>query len=137
MWSDTASSTGGSAVDGDPLIWSNVSSGIDDFALSVLNDGLSYINYNEKATAASVITDAKWHHVVVTRQDGARVALYIDGKADGDGNSGSGLVSANPNVYLCGVPGGRHFKGLLDAVGFYDRSLSPPSEITTLFITTR
>ena len=56
---------------------------------------------------------------------GQRVALYVDGQVDGDGNSGSGVVSANPSVFFCGFPGGRHFKGLLDDVRLYDRVLSP------------
>jgi hypothetical protein len=134
--SDTPSSTGSSALEGDPLIWSNDPLGIDDFALAVLNDRLSYINYNEKATGTASVTDGKWHHVAATRQDGARVALYVDGLVDGDGNSGSGVVSANPNVYFCGLPGGRHFKGWLDDVRLFDRVLSP-SEIETLFTLTR
>ena len=110
--------------------------GIDDFALAVLNDRLSYINYNEKATGTASVINGKWHHIAATRQDGARVALYVDGQTDGDGNSGTGVVSANPNVYFCGVPGGRHFEGLLDDVRLYDRVLSP-SEVAALAIATR
>ncbi len=136
MWSDTPSSMGSSAIEGDPLIWSNDPAGIDDFALAVLDDRLSYINYNQRATGTASITDGKWHHIAATRQDGARVGLYVDGKADGDGNSGTGVVSANPSVYFCGLPGGRHFKGRLDDVRLYDRALSP-SEIESLWIDTR
>ena len=136
VWSNTPSSTGGSAIEGDPLIWSNDPAGIDDFALAVLNDRLSYINYNEKSTGTASVTDGSWHHVAATRQDGQRVALYVDGQVDGDGNSGSGVVSANPSVFFCGFPGGRHFKGLLDDVRLYDRVLSP-SEVEALFTLTR
>jgi len=136
VWSITTSSVGSSAIEGDPLIWSNDPAGIDDFALAVLNDRLSYINYNEKATGTASVINGKWHHIAATRQDGARVALYVDGQADGDGNSGTGVVSANPNVYFCGVPGGRYFEGLLDDVRLYDRVLSP-SEVAALAIATR
>jgi len=136
LWSTTTSSVGSSAIEGDPLIWSNDPAGIDDFALAVLNDRLSYINYNEKATGTASVINGKWHHIAATRQDGARVALYVDGQADGDGNSGTGVVSANPNVYFCGVPGGRHFEGLLDDVRLYDHVLSP-SEVASLAIATR
>jgi hypothetical protein len=136
LFSDTPSSQGRSAIEGDPLIWSNEPAVIDDFALAVLNDRLAYINYNETSTGTASVTDGKWHHVAASRQDGERVALYVDGRVDGDGNSGSGVVSANPNVYFCGLPGGRHFKGLLDDVRLYDRVLTP-MEVESLFIATR
>jgi hypothetical protein len=135
IWSNTPSDTGTSAAaDGDTLVSANVPA-IDDFAFAVLNDRLSYINYNQSSTGTTVVTDGQWHQVAFSREDGARVALYVDGKLDGDGNSGSGSVTANASVYFCGgEPAGRFFKGRIDDVRQYDRVLSP-TEVRSLFVT--
>jgi hypothetical protein len=126
IWSDVASSKGTNPIDGDALIWSNVTGKDDDFALSVLNDHLSYINYGQTSTGTASLVDAKWHQVAVTRQDRARVQLYVDGALDGDGNSGDGDVLANPSVFFCGVDGngGHFFRGRMADVRYFPRVLS-------------
>jgi hypothetical protein len=126
IWSDVPSSKGTSPLDGDALIWANVSGRIDDFSLAVLNDHLSYINYNQTSTGSAPLTNSKWHQVAVTRQDGARVQLYVDGVLDGDGNSGTGPVLADPYVLFCGVDanGGHFFRGKMCDVRFYPRVLA-------------
>ena len=138
IWSNTPSSRGNSALEGDAILWSNLSSLVNDFSLAVVNDHLAYINYNETSTGAVTITDGIWHHVAVGRQDGGRVALYVDGKVDGDGNSGSGDVGGNPYVFFCGVDssGGHYFKGAMDDVRQYDRVLAP-SEVEGIVAATR
>ncbi len=138
IWSDTPSTIGSSAIEGDALLWSNVSSAVDDFTLAVVSDHLVYMNYNQPSTGAAILTDGAWHHVAVSRQDGGRVALYVDGKIDGDGNSGTGDVAANPYVFFCGVDssGGHFFRGAMDDVRQYDRVLGP-SEIEAIFLATR
>jgi hypothetical protein len=135
IWSDVPSSKGSSPLDGDALIWSNVSGKNDDFAFVVLSDHLSYINYNQTSTGAGSVTDRKWHQVAVTRHDGARVQLYVDGVLDGDGNSGSGPVLANPYVFFCGVDtnGGHFFHGRMSDVRFYPRVLSA-AEVEAAFV---
>jgi hypothetical protein len=135
IWSDVPSSKGSTAIDGDALIWSNVSGKDDDFALAVLNDHLSYINYGQTSTGSASLTDSKWHQVAVTRQDGARVQLYVDGVLDGDGNSGTGPVLANPYVFFCGVDsnGGHFFHGKMSNVRFYRRVLSA-AEVGAAFV---
>ena len=97
-----------------------------------------YYNYGQNATGAATVTDGMWHQVAVSRQDGGRVALYIDGKIDGDGNSGSGDVAGNPYVFFCGVDasGGHYFTGAMDDVRQYDRVLTP-SEVEAIFVATQ
>lgn len=138
IWSNTPSTRGNSALEGDAILWSNVSTSVNDFSLAVVNDHLAYINYNETSTGAATITDGIWHHVAVSRQDGGRVALYVDGRVDGDGNSGSGDVAGNPYVFFCGVDssGGHYFKGAMDDVQQYDRVLVP-SEVEAIVAATR
>lgn len=138
MWSNTTSHTGTNAeVDGDTLLSSNIAPQQDDFALALLSNRLAYINYNMESNGMTIVTDGQWHHVAVTRQNGASVALYVDGKNDGGGNAGTGDVSANSALYFCGGGvGGHYFRGLLSDVQLYDRVLAP-SEIQTLFAATR
>lgn len=133
IWSDTPSKRGIVAVDGDALIWSNLTPALDDFTLAVLNDRIAYLGYAQSTIGATILTDAKWHHVGVTRQDGEKITLYVDGRVDAEGNAGAGAVSANPFVYLCGGDiAGHYFKGKMDDVRQYDRVLSV-DEVRTLF----
>ena len=138
VWSNKPSSGGGSALDGDAILWSNVASSVNDFALALVNNHLAYINYAQTATATATVTDGMWHQVAVSRQDGGRVALYVDGQIDGDGNSGSGDVAGNPYVFFCGVDasGGHYFTGAMDDVRQYDRVLTP-SEVEAIFVATQ
>jgi hypothetical protein len=138
IWSNTTSHTGTNAeVDGDTLLSANIAPQQDDFALALLSDRLAYINYNMESNGMTVVTDGQWHHVAVTRQDGASVTLYVDGKVDGGGKAGSGGVSANTSLYFCGGGvGGHYFRGLLSDVQLYDRVLAA-GEVQTLCATTR
>ncbi len=137
IWTNTQSRQGTSTPDGDGLIWADVNPGENDFLLSVLNDRLSYLSYTQDTKGTKLLTDGLWHQVAVTRLDGAMIALYVDGKLDGDGKAGSGGVSANPYVYFCGNPlEGHYFKGLMQDVRYYDRALTP-DEILALFSDTR
>jgi hypothetical protein len=134
IWSNTTSHTGTNAeVDGDTLLSSNIAPQQDDFALALLSNRLAYINYNMESNGMTVVTDGQWHQVAVSRQNGASVTLYVDGKVDGSGNASTGDVSANSSLYFCGGGvGGHYFRGLLSDVQLYDRVLAP-GEVQTLF----
>ncbi len=137
IWTNTPSSQGGGALEGDALLYSNTTGEIDDFTLAVLNDKLSYVSYNQPSTGTLSVVDGVWHHVVVTRRDGERVALFLDGEVDGDGNSGTGPVLNNPMLHVCTNPtDGRYFQGRIDDVRQYDRVLTP-DEVRALYLETR
>ena len=138
IWSNTTSHTGTNAeVDGDTLLSANIAPQQDDFALALLSNRLAYINYNMESNGMTVVTDGQWHHVAVTRQNGAGVTLYVDGRLDGSGNASTGDVSANSALYFCGGGvGGHYFRGLLSDIQLYDRVLAP-GEIQRLFAATR
>lgn len=133
IWTETPSRQGDSAISGDAIFWSNKTPALDDFTLALLNDRLSYISHDQKSTGTRSLIDGVWHHVVVTRRDAERVALYVDGQVDGDGNSGTGSLQANPSVYFCGNPEqGGYFQGKMDDVRYYERVLTP-EEVLALY----
>lgn len=125
LWTELPGFTGTTARDGSPLLWSNVDGAEDDFMLALLDDRLAYMSYSNPSTGTLSVIDKVWHHIVVTRKNGERVALYIDGQLDGDGNSGSGPVLANPLVSICGNPvDGRRLAGRIDDLRLYSQVLS-------------
>ncbi len=137
MWSETPSPQGSDSLDGAALLHSNTVGEVDDFLLTVLNEKLRYLSYNNKATGTGNVVDGVWHHVAVTRSDGAEVTLFLDGAVDGDGQSGTGPVLDNPEVHVCGNPvNGRYFGGRIDDLRQYDRVLSP-DEVRGLYLATR
>ncbi len=125
LWTELPSLKGATARDGSPLLWSNVDGAEDDFMLALLDDHLAYMSYSNPSTGTLSLIDKVWHHIVVTRKDGERVALYVDGQLDGDGNSGRGTVLANPLVSVCGnLDDGRRLAGRVDDLRQYARVLS-------------
>jgi len=125
LWTNVPSAVGESAIDGSAILWSNVTGLEDDFTLSLLNDKLSYMSYSQPSTGTRSLVDGVWHHVVLTRRNAERVALYVDGEIDGDGNSGSGDVLGNPSVHFCGNPEQmQYFNGKLDDIRYYPRVLT-------------
>jgi hypothetical protein len=79
------------------------------------------------------VDDNRWHHAVGV-YDGARIALYIDGKLDASAPA-SGPIAANDEPVLIGENSerpGRFWHGLLDEVRLYSYALSE-DEITALY----
>ena len=137
IWTETPSSQGGGTLEGDALLYANTTGEIDDFTLAVLNDKLSYLSYNEVSTGTLSVVDGVWHHVAVTRRDGERVALFLDGEVDGDGNAGTGPVSDNAMLHVCTNPtDSRYFQGRIDDVRQFDRVLTA-DEVRSLYVETR
>ena len=77
-------------------------------------------------TSTSTITDAKWHHVAVTRI-GSAWSLYIDGKVDASGSDGTALSN---NTYplvigrLSAASTTSGVDGFMDDIRLYNRGLS-------------
>lgn len=130
VWSEPPNGDG-------PLLHSNTVGEIDDFALTILDDRLRYVSYNITTTGAGNVVDGTWHHVAVTRRDGDRMTLYLDGELDADGDSGSGPVLDNPLVEVCGnTTNGNYFSGRVDDIRLYDRVLTP-EEVRDLYVATQ
>jgi hypothetical protein len=129
VWSEPPSGDG-------PLLHSNTVGEIDDFALSIQDDHLRYVSYDITTTGASNVVAGTWHHVAVTRRDGERMALYLDGELDAEGDSGSGPVLDNPLVEVCAnTTSGYYYSGRVDDVRLYDRALTP-DEVRDLYVAT-
>ena len=75
----------------------------------------------------SIITDAKWHHIVVVRDvDTNTVKLYIDGQLDvsATDNTQTDLDSSSSlNIGWLNSGGGHHFTGVIDELAIYNRAL--------------
>jgi Concanavalin A-like lectin/glucanases superfamily len=137
VWTDVPSQGSDPRV-ATPLLWSNVGGErIDDFLVALVSDRLMYLSYGQTATGTQNLADAAWHHLVVTRREAARVELYVDARADGDGNAGSGTVTANPFVYVCANPdAGSYLAGKVDDLRLYDRVLTA-DDVQRLYDATR
>ncbi len=136
IWTDTPSNQNGNALEGNALLWANTAGAVDDFTLSLMDNRLDYIGYSLTTAGSADVVDGTWHHVALTRADGATVFLYLDGIQDGSCDAGSGPVTSNPQVYVGGNPvDHRYFTGLIDDLRQYDRALSA-AEVQSLFTTT-
>ena len=82
----TAPSLSGSqSYEGNGLLWSDVGGPANDFAMAMLNNGLSFFTGNPDVTVTSStpINDGVWHHLVATRTQGGSVEIFIDGVSQG------------------------------------------------------
>ncbi|MGQ9926357.1 MAG: LamG domain-containing protein, partial [Chloroflexaceae bacterium] len=95
-----------------------------------------------------VVTDGQWHHIALTRSDGGRIALFVDGAPAGSTEGPDGRVDyrvdrptrqpdSDPYLVLGaekhGYPGSYHYSGLLDDlrisnVARYSGPFSRPAE---------
>ena len=72
-------------------------------------------------SGASEVQPRTWHHVALVR-DGAKAAVYLDGKLD---VSGEAAAAAGGTLWIGGRAGGRaNFEGKIDEVAVYGRALS-------------
>ncbi|HUV65137.1 MAG TPA: LamG domain-containing protein, partial [Sedimentisphaerales bacterium] len=92
------------------------------------------------AIAQRPLNDGQWHHVAVTKGDGAtinQVSFYVDGRPEGNlsGTSGGGLINTASTSVVLGNSGHATatygYDGAIDEVRIYDHVLSP-AEIKSL-----
>jgi len=118
---------GSQSYEGNGLLWSDVGGGANDFAMAMLNNGLSFFTGNPDVTvtSASAINDGVWHHLVATRTEGGSVEIFIDGVSRGTTTTNNNPLDANPSIMIGGnVLDGRYFAGSIDEVAYYPRVLS-------------
>jgi hypothetical protein len=119
--------TGSQSYDGNGLLWSDVGGAANDFAMAMLNNGLSFFTGNPDVTvtSATVINDGVWHHLVATRTQGGTVEIFIDGVSQGAATTNNNPLDGNPSIMIGGnVLDGRYFAGLIDEVAYYPSVLS-------------
>jgi len=87
------------------------------FSLEISNDKPSGTVGSDAVTGSSAIDDGKWHHLVLTYDDGA-IFLYCDGVQC---DSGAASLSAGEGAT---VTIGSGFKGFIDEVAIYKKALT-------------
>jgi len=119
--------TGSQSYEGNGLLWSDVGGAANDFAMAMLNNGLSFFTGNPDVTvtSAAAINDGVWHHLVATRTQGGSVEIFIDGVSQGTTTTNNNPLNGNPSIMIGGnVLDGRYFAGLIDEVAYYPAVLS-------------
>ena len=129
LWINTTASslTGSQSYEGNGLVWSDVGGGANDFAVAMLNNGLSFFTGNPDVTVTSAvaINDGRWHHLVATRTMGGSVEIFVDGVSRGTTTTNNSPLNANPSIMIGGnVLDSRYFSGLIDEVAYYPAVLS-------------
>jgi hypothetical protein len=129
VWIKTAAAglTGSQAYEGNGLLWSDVGGAADDFAMAMLNNGLSFFTGNPDVTvtSAAAINDGVWHHLVATRTQGGNVEIFVDGVSRGTATTNNNPLTGNPSIMIGGnVLDNRYFAGSIDEVAYYPRVLS-------------
>jgi len=96
--------TGSQAYEGNGLLWSDVGGAADDFAMAMLNNGLSFFTGNPDVTvtSAAAINDGAWHHLVATRTQGGSVEIFIDGVSQGTTTTNNNPLNGNPSIMIGG-----------------------------------
>lgn len=104
-------------------------SGAGGYALYVNTNGQPRVAFGGTQTttaATGLITASTWHHIVGT-WDGSTARVYVDGVLVDSLTSGSGPGSSMADLHIGAdpaFPGSRDFKGLLDEVAIWSRTLS-------------
>ena len=113
-------------------------SGFGGYALYVNTNGQPRVAFDGTQTttaATGLITASTWHHIVGT-WDGSTARVYVDGVLVDSLTAGSGPGSSTADLHIGAdpaFPGTRDFKGLLDEVAIWSRTLSD-SEIADLYL---
>lgn len=124
--SSTSSPQGTFAYEGAVLFSADMPGDANDFVMSVLNNTIAFHDGNAAVTTRgkTVVTDGRWHHVAVVREEGVAIRIYIDGVLDQTGTAGIGLLKAKTSISLGGIE--RYlpaaFTGSMDEVRIWKRA---------------
>ncbi len=81
---------------------------------------------------SSIINAGQWYHVVGVK-DGTNIYIYINGKSEGTSTSNNAIAGDGSKVFIGAyAPSVRPFKGTIDEVLIFNRSLSA-SEVSDLY----
>ncbi|MFO0966593.1 MAG: LamG-like jellyroll fold domain-containing protein [Gemmataceae bacterium] len=137
VWVRTSadSLTGTQAYQGNGILWADMPGQANDYILADLNNHAAFFTGNPDVTITGTtnLNDGAWHYLVATRVQGGATALYVDGKLEASGLSGTGLLNGNPVLTIGGNTfDGRYFNGDIDEVAVYGVALTA-AQITAHF----
>lgn len=78
---------------------------------------------NGRIEGKTIVADGQWHHIAKI-YDGKKVQMFIDGKLDGEMDSGGALIKNESPIWIGARPGDIAATGLFDEVGFFTEALS-------------
>jgi len=101
---------------------------VDDFGVSYHSDGRITAGTGRPETfihSPGGYNDGAWHHVAFTRsQESGEIALYLDGERVASATGSTNPLNTPDFITIGRIQaGGRHFRGAMDDVRFYDRVL--------------
>lgn len=135
-WAKTASFGGGAHWTSAPIVDSESGGWALDYGFGINNEGKVIFGnggfnpegggYDSWVNGTSVVNDSTWHHLCATRDNSnGDVKIYVDGKLDASGTTGTGLLKSNPNIKIGnGSDGNQPFVGLIDDLRLYTSVLS-------------
>jgi hypothetical protein len=119
--------TGTSWESGAGLFSADLTGTATDFGLSLRSDGrvVGGIGATSVVSGTGGHNNGAWHHVVLTRQAGAAIVVYVDGVAT-TGAVSTGTVSGTAAVSLGRIQSSatNYLQGALDEVAIYSTVLS-------------
>ena len=86
-------------------------------------------HYYLNLVGKSVINDLRWHHIAMVR-NGNHVSLFIDGKLDATGVTGTGTTNVSNNTKLSIGRVCTYFNGSIDELRLWSAALNP-SDVQT------
>ena len=128
-WINTTSSSlaGTESYQGTPLMWAYSGSNSNSFALSILNNKVSFFtgNPDTSISGSSIVTTGEWVHVVATKNGVAGTkSIYVNGILEVTGSANINILNAYPDITIGGNAIDKFFSGNIANVKAYSRVLS-------------
>ncbi len=134
-WIKTLSTGGDQHYIGANIIESEAGGFAYDWGFGINNEGklmfgnggsLNGSDQDANVMGVSVVSDNTWHEVCVTRNNTTgEDILYVDGRQDATGFTGTALVTQNPLAHIAsGTDGATPFVGNMDDLRIYQQVLS-------------
>jgi len=122
------------------LRWHDGSALVDGSATSATGFGISLRgsrivagDSSEMLTSRTLVSDARWHHIVFSRSPGGNFRLHVNGHLEDSGFSPENLPAIADLKLGASRLGGRAFSGLIDEVRIFSGVLTP-EDITSIRI---
>jgi hypothetical protein len=140
FWVQTTATppSGDQAYNGQALVFSDIPGGPDlDWSIGYVHTlhDIDFVNVVSFTTGEAPnpdafiqsqtdISDGNWHHIVCVRTLGVDKRMYVDGKLESMGPTGSGTQAAYNYIGIGGITNGNYFNGCMQEVALYNYALT-------------